>query len=1167
MTSSQAIRRATLVGLISLTLAPMAQLSAHAVGPTPASRAAAADVTVPTIGDVVPGLLDLDVRGKVRPTAPQRSAASRLGAVDLRWNQFGTPSSILPADGVLGSGYSRKPAKAPAAARAWLRQNAAVFGLSRAEVGKLELVNNQVLADSKARAVLLRQRFGSLTPALDSMVTVGVSRGKVTYVSSSITRAKGSVPAAQLSPLQGWLAAAASVGRTVPAADVDKITSVVSGASEGGFTRLGVPGFAVQQQARLRALAMADGTLRPVIEANVVDVQGGSAAAYTLMVDAVTGKVLHRQNQVHNNSDVYGPFQGTFAPPSTCGPKHSFALTDGNTKSIVAVGTALNPVNDVVVKIFGPGDTLLTSSDTGTSPEVATYSAGSIPAGTYSAQVCPFDPPTAPITPPYNYSLAVTSSDQGTDTSAANINPRWRFFPTNPSLDSLGASTPSNSVVACWFAPTTDCSYQLGALGNPQAPGPWDTLAGTGLGTSTTVGNNANTHEAWASPLTPGGLLQAPVSPTRQYTDQFTDAWNNSKCDPAQLVPGGNDINHSVTNLFVNLNRMHDYSYYLGFTEQNYNLETSNQGRGGMQGDPEIGNAQAGALSGAPYATGLGRDNANQIALQDGVPGITNQYLFQPIAGAFYAPCTDGSLDFGIVGHEYTHAISNRMVAGPDEGLTSEQGGAMGESWGDLNAAEYQFSHGLDNGGNIWAVGVYATQNKDVAIRDFAINDNPLNYSDYGFDTTGPEVHADGEIWNGTQWEVRQALVDQWNKKYPYKDAKLQRYCSVSQVANGPRHASSCPGNRRWIQLIFDSFLLQQGATSMLDARDAMIAADKMRFKGEDVKSMWAAFAKRGMGFGASVKNGDDTDPVPSFATPEGQGKNVKVTFKGKGSGTVYIGRYEARVSPVADLAKTTPLGDTISMTPGTYEALYVSPTHGFNRFTVKVPAVAKGKKGKKSLSKTVRIETSSNYAALAGGASVIGATAGSRNAAALIDGTEATNWGGVTAGNVDDTHPFVAVDLAGSKAVKIKRVNVSAYLTPAPASGDELPLLTKVDEDPDSGSRFTALRQFGIDVCTSSCTSPGATWTRVYTSSADAFPGVQPRPVSPNLNLRTFKVGGKKGVKATAVRLVALENQCTGYAGYAGEQDNDPLNDTDCKSASDRGTIVHAAELQVFGK
>ena len=122
----------------------------------------------------------------------------------------------------------------------------------------------------------------------------------------------------------------------------------------------------------------------------------------------------------------------------------------------------------------------------------------------------------------------------------------------------------------------------------------------------------------------------------------------------------------------------------------------------------------------------------------------------------------------GIVGHEYTHAISNRMIGGPDDSITSEQGGAMGESWGDLVAGEYQFSHGYDNGGNIWAVGAYATGNLDTAIRDYAINDNPLNYSNYGFDTTGPEVHADGEIWNGTQWEVRQALVDAYNGQYAY---------------------------------------------------------------------------------------------------------------------------------------------------------------------------------------------------------------------------------------------------------------------------------------------------------------------------------------------------------------------------------------------------------------
>jgi hypothetical protein len=67
---------------------------------------------------------------------------------------------------------------------------------------------------------------------------------------------------------------------------------------------------------------------------------------------------------------------------------------------------------------------------------------------------------------------------------------------------------------------------------------------------------------------------------------------------------------------------------------------------------------------------------------------------------------------------------------------------------------------------------------------------------------------------------------------------------------------------------------------------------------------------------------------------------------------------------------------------------------------------------------------------------------------------------------------------------------------------------------------------------------------------------------VAPNLTFRTFSFAP---VQAQQVRLVALENQCTGFKGYAGEQDNDPINNTDCKSASDRGTIVHAAELEVF--
>ena len=43
-----------------------------------------------------------------------------------------------------------------------------------------------------------------------------------------------------------------------------------------------MPGLAREQQVRLRALPMADGTVRPVLEANVVDVAGGAAVGVHL---------------------------------------------------------------------------------------------------------------------------------------------------------------------------------------------------------------------------------------------------------------------------------------------------------------------------------------------------------------------------------------------------------------------------------------------------------------------------------------------------------------------------------------------------------------------------------------------------------------------------------------------------------------------------------------------------------------------------------------------------------------------------------------------------------------------------------------------------------------------------------------------------------------------
>ena len=42
-----------------------------------------------------------------------------------------------------------------------------------------------------------------------------------------------------------------------------------------------------------------------------------------------------------------------------------------------------------------------------------------------------------------------------------------------------------------------------------------------------------------------------------------------------------------------------------------------------------------------------------------------------------------------------------------------------------------------------------------------------LNFSDMGYDVTGPQVHADGEIWSKVNFAIRQALSRQVRPALP----------------------------------------------------------------------------------------------------------------------------------------------------------------------------------------------------------------------------------------------------------------------------------------------------------------------------------------------------------------------------------------------------------------
>ncbi len=108
--------RAVALALLTATLVPgLAQLPALATSQT---QAPTADLTITLggLGDPVAGLTDLDLRGTVQPTAAQRSAARRLNAVDVRWNQFGTPVLDPPRCTASSPGRprpTRPPPRAP----------------------------------------------------------------------------------------------------------------------------------------------------------------------------------------------------------------------------------------------------------------------------------------------------------------------------------------------------------------------------------------------------------------------------------------------------------------------------------------------------------------------------------------------------------------------------------------------------------------------------------------------------------------------------------------------------------------------------------------------------------------------------------------------------------------------------------------------------------------------------------------------------------------------------------------------------------------------------------------------------------------------------------------------------------------------------------------------
>ena len=239
-------------------------------------------------------------------------------------------------------------------------------------------------------------------------------------------------------------------------------------------------------------------------------------------------------------------------------------------------------------------------------------------------------------------------------------------------------------------------------------------------------------------------------------------------------------------------------------------------------------------------------NNANMSTPPEGFAPRLQLYLF---AGDGFRMVNGGD-SAAIVWHEYTHGLSNRLVTHDDGSgaLSSPQAAAMGEGWSDWYALDKLVGDGLmpdtSAPGDV-DVGHYVNATPN-AVRTQGI-DCPLGvvdarcpggggytFGDFARIVGGPEVHADGEIWAQTLWDLRRAVG---------------RDVAQSLITEGMRMAPPEP--------------------SFLDMRNAILAADA-GLGGSSRSAIWQVFAGRGMGYRAYSDGAGDVAPRQDFSLPPG---------------------------------------------------------------------------------------------------------------------------------------------------------------------------------------------------------------------------------------------------------------------------------------------------------
>jgi hypothetical protein len=341
--------------------------------------------------------------------------------------------------------------------------------------------------------------------------------------------------------------------------------------------------------------------------------------------------------------------------------------------------------------------------------------------------------------------------------------------------------------------------------GDPTAsPAGWVT-------TNRTAGNNA---QIFFNPALTGGKATT-ANPDGNFDFEI------------DLTPGHTPLSSadaSAANLFYWVNITHDRFYALGFNETSRNFQLDNLGKGGREGDAVRAETLRGAEIDPASTNQLVRNNAYFQTALDGTQPLLAMLMWNLSVNGQTVEL-DSSYDAGAIIHEYTHGVSTRL-SGTDTstGLRSNQGGGMGEGWSDFFAMS--FLNGELPLDGAFPTGSYITQ-QARGVRNFPYSTrfdlDPLTFGDIRYYN---EVHAQGTVWCSILWEMRQAFVG----RYGFQSG---------------REAAE--------RLVIDGLKVTPLVPTFVDARDAILLADRISNNGINQDLIWRAFARRGLGKSAAA--------------------------------------------------------------------------------------------------------------------------------------------------------------------------------------------------------------------------------------------------------------------------------------------------------------------------